>query len=101
MVGSLGYADRLKRRKNLGGQLGAAEFHESVDAAQAKAKELADLVGHQSSAMPATLCCAWSVCCAQTTALNPCYDRLPQVKRCLCSLVLASAPALAFQTSGA
>jgi hypothetical protein len=63
MVGSLGYADRLKRRKNLGGQLGAIEYYEAVQAVEAKAKELADLVGQMKIQLQYVLCMFCTLCC--------------------------------------
>jgi mono-ADP-ribosyltransferase sirtuin 6 len=41
---SLGYADKLKRRKNLGGQLGATEYFDSVKDVENKMKNVAELV---------------------------------------------------------
>jgi hypothetical protein len=39
-----GYADKLKRKKNVGGQLGATEFFDSVQDCEQKMKEVALLV---------------------------------------------------------
>lgn len=52
MAGSLGYAERLKNRKNLGGQLGATEFFEDVSTIKGKVQKLAELVrgGHARAA---------------------------------------------------
>ncbi|KAJ9522453.1 hypothetical protein QJQ45_008260 [Haematococcus lacustris] len=44
MAGSLGYADRLKERHDLGGQLGAPEFHETVETLEEKAQAVARMV---------------------------------------------------------
>lgn len=44
MTGSLGYADRLKNKRNLGGQLGAPEYFESLDDCKSKVNALAQLV---------------------------------------------------------
>ena len=41
---SLGYADKLKRKKNVGGQLGATEFYDDVQEAEEKMKKVANLV---------------------------------------------------------
>lgn len=41
---SLGYADRLKPKRKLGGQLGAEEYYEEVAVVRAKAQQLADMV---------------------------------------------------------
>ena len=41
---SLGYADRLKKRTNLGGQLGACEYFESIQDVQSKVEQVAALV---------------------------------------------------------
>nr|ADI47119.1 SIR2-like protein [Chlamydomonas reinhardtii] len=43
---SLGYADRLKPKKNLGGQLGAQEFHQDLDDIKKGVKELAGWKAH-------------------------------------------------------
>ena len=42
---SLGYADRLSFREDLGGQLGAPELQDSPDEVEAKVARLAELVG--------------------------------------------------------
>lgn len=47
---SLGYADRLKPKRNLGGQLGAQEFHQSLNDIESSVAELASWV------RPATGC---------------------------------------------
>jgi hypothetical protein len=39
-----GYADRLKPRKNLGGQLGAPEYHESLESIKRDVEQLAQWV---------------------------------------------------------
>ncbi|KAJ9522132.1 hypothetical protein QJQ45_005158 [Haematococcus lacustris] len=44
MAGSLGYADRLKERHDLGGQLGAPEYHETVETLEEKAQAVARMV---------------------------------------------------------
>lgn len=41
---SLGYADRLKPKRNLGGQLGAQEFHQSLSDIEESVQELASWV---------------------------------------------------------
>jgi mono-ADP-ribosyltransferase sirtuin 6 len=41
---SLGYADKLKQRKNLGGQLGWPEHHDSLPEVAQKAKDLLELL---------------------------------------------------------
>eukprot|EP00955_Chlamydomonas_euryale_P013920 150361-Chlamydomonas_euryale.AAC.1 len=41
---SFGYADKLKRKKNVGGQLGATEYFDSVDDVVKKMKHVAGLV---------------------------------------------------------
>ncbi|KAG2491681.1 hypothetical protein HYH03_010049 [Edaphochlamys debaryana] len=41
---SLGYADRLKQRKNLGGQLGAQEYHQSFEDIKAGIQTLAQWI---------------------------------------------------------
>ncbi len=44
MAGSLGYADRLKNKRRLGGQLGAQEYVEDVATVKDKVQQLADMV---------------------------------------------------------
>ncbi len=44
MAGSLGYAGRLKNKKNLGGQLGATEYIEDVETVREKVESLAGMV---------------------------------------------------------
>ncbi len=44
MAGSLGYAERLKNKQRLGGQLGAPEYVEEVADVQRKVQELAAAV---------------------------------------------------------
>ncbi|GAX73653.1 hypothetical protein CEUSTIGMA_g1104.t1 [Chlamydomonas eustigma] len=44
---SLGYADKLKRRKKLGGQLGATEYFDSVHDVENKMKQVAELISKE------------------------------------------------------
>ena len=54
---SLGYADKLKRKKNVGGQLGATEFYDDVQEAEEKMKKVANLVRSRYLGMPCHLPC--------------------------------------------
>jgi hypothetical protein len=49
---SLGYADRLSFREDLGGQLGAPELQDSPEEVEAKVARLAELVGAVASDVP-------------------------------------------------
>jgi NAD+-dependent protein deacetylase sirtuin 6 len=50
MAGSLGYADRLKPKRKLGGQLGAPEYFDDVEDVARKCDSLAKLVREESTA---------------------------------------------------
>lgn len=83
---SLGYADRLKPKRDLGGQLGAAEYFESVEDVTAKVDQLAEWVGER---MCVRVCACVSVCwCARRQHLPhvwPCacmHDALPRGMGC-------------------
>ena len=41
---SLGYADKLKRKKNVGGQLGAPEFFDGVEEVEEKMQKIVEWV---------------------------------------------------------
>ena len=47
-MGSLGYADKLSVRADVGGQLGARELSETQEALKQKLEELATLVNAES-----------------------------------------------------
>lgn len=49
---SLGYADKLKRKKNVGGQLGAPEFFDSVDEVEEKMRQIVEWVRQDQSCIP-------------------------------------------------
>jgi len=112
---SLGYAERLSYREDLGGQLGAPELHQEAATVVSGVKHLADLVSSQLQLVCMTKVQHRKPSCMQITPIEtlskwtmgykyPATD-ICNVSRCamlppsLPSLVLASQLLVAFQVS--
>jgi mono-ADP-ribosyltransferase sirtuin 6 len=73
LIMSLGYAEKLSYREDLGGQLGAPELHDSPEEVEANAELLAELVSW-GPLVPCKCCLCWLAAAEQALPAAVCVQ---------------------------